>query len=214
MSLGSLGCALGIVGFVRCRAAHWCTPWSSGSFAVSGFIGKRPGGSFGVAGFIGVRPGGRRVRFGVAAFIVLRPGCRKVRSRSLGSLGCALVFVGLVGGSRVHWGSPWGSSGSFGVARVHPGGHRDRSGSLGCLVCALGIVGFGHGGGVRSGWLGLLGCPGGRRFRSESLGSLGCVLGDVGFVRCRWVHCCAPWGSSGSFGIAGYIGVRPRVRWG
>ena len=65
--------------------------------------------------------------------------------------------------------------------------------------------------------------------RQESLGSLGCALELAGIswggpsvrpwsletalvvvwlVRGRWVHCCAPWGSSGSFAVAGLIRVR------
>ena len=51
--------------------------------------------------------------FGVAGLIALHPeGCRFL-SRSLGSLVRALRVVGFV---RVHWGMPWVSSGSLGVA--------------------------------------------------------------------------------------------------
>ena len=49
----------------------------------------------------------------------------------------------------------------------------------------------------------------GRRVRSASLGSLRCALGVVGYVRGRWVHRVALWVSSGSFGVAGFIRVRP-----
>ena len=68
-SLGSFVCALGVVGFIRDRWVHWLsTPWVSS-------------GSFGSVGFTGVRPGGR-----------------PVHSRSLGSLGCALLVVGFIRG--------------------------------------------------------------------------------------------------------------------
>ena len=43
-SLGSLGCALGVVGFIRGTLVHsdarW---WSFGSYDVAGFIGLCPG---------------------------------------------------------------------------------------------------------------------------------------------------------------------------
>ena len=57
-----------------------------------------------------------------------------------------------------------------------------------------------------------------RRVRSRSMDSLwcaladiriGCALGVVGFVQVRWVHLGVPWGKSGSFGVAGFIGVCP-----
>ena len=56
--LGSLGCSLVVIGFVRGRWVHfvgvvcfvrlnwvhWCAPWVwLGSFSVSGFLGVRPG---------------------------------------------------------------------------------------------------------------------------------------------------------------------------
>ena len=50
---------------------------------------------------------------------------------------------------------------------------------------------------------------GGRRVHPVAFGTLGCALEIVGFIRGRWVHWSAPWGSSGSFGVSGFIGVRP-----
>ena len=49
--------------------------------------------------------------------------------------------------------------------------------------------------------------PGGRRVRSGTLDSLGSALGLVRLVRGRCVHLVGPWGSSGSFLVAGFIGV-------
>ena len=41
---------------------------------------------------------------------------------------------------------------------------------------------------------------------------MGYAQGVVGFVTCRWVRWVALWWCSGSFGVAGFIGVRRRVR--
>ena len=71
--------------------------------------------------------------FGVAG---VRPKGRRIHSGSLGSLWCALVDVGLNRGLSVHWGAPWGSSGSFGVFSEEP------LGSSGSFVIFLGVVGF------------------------------------------------------------------------
>ena len=87
MSLGSLGCALGAVGFIRGRCVHSGAPLgSSGSFGVFGGCALLR-----VVGFTRVRPGSRRghwVRagapwrlsdyFGVDGFTRVRPGCRRV----------------------------------------------------------------------------------------------------------------------------------------
>ena len=54
--------------------------------------------------------------------------------------------------------------------------------------------------------------PLGRRVRSRLLGAFGCALGDVRFVQCDLVHWGAPWFSSGSLGISGFIGKRPGFR--
>ena len=51
----------------------------------------------------------------------------------------------------------------------------------------------------------------GRRVHPGSLGELGCALGVVVFIRVRLVHWGAPWGWSGSSGVAGFIGVRRPV---
>ena len=80
VSLGTLGCALGVVGFICGSWFHWETP--SGS-----------SGSSGVAEFTGVRPRGRRINSG-----------------NLGSLGCAMGAVGFIRGRWIHRGAPWGSS--------------------------------------------------------------------------------------------------------
>ena len=94
------------MGSLRCDLAP-CG--SSGLFRVAS-------GSLGVAEFIGVRPGGRRVR-----------------SRSMGSLRCALGVVEFIRGGWVHWGAPWRSLNSFGERL---GGSQ---GSLGSFGCALGV---------------------------------------------------------------------------
>ena len=54
--------------------------------------------------------------------------------------------------------------------------------------------------------------PEGRLGNQGSLYSLGCTLGIVGFIRGRWVHRGAPWVSSSSSRVAGFIGVRPEGR--
>ena len=64
--LGSLGCALGVVGFIRGCRVHWVAPWgSSGSSAFVAFIG-------------------------------VRPCVRRVHPWSLGALGCAVGVVGFI----------------------------------------------------------------------------------------------------------------------
>ena len=213
-SLGSLLSALGDVWFVRGRRIHWVAPlWSSGSFAINwvhldGPWGRRVrpvlqgtlGCALGVAElFRGRRvhlgvPFGKSCSFVVDGFIGVCPGGHQVCSGSMGSLGCALgvvvfVHVGFSRGRLVHWCAHRGTSGSFWVAWFivkRPGDRRVHSGSLTSLGCA-------HS----------------RRVQWRSLGSLVCALGDVGIVLGRLVHCCAPWGSSGSFAIAYFIGVRP-----
>ena len=59
------------------------------------------------------------------------PGVRRVHPESQGSQGCTQRAVGFIRGRWIHWGAPWGSSGSSGVTgftgmcpgvrRVHPG---------------------------------------------------------------------------------------------
>ena len=150
----------------------------------------------GVVGFVRGRkvylgaPWGTSALFGDAGFFEMRPWCRRVLSGSLGSLGYALGVVGFVRGRWVHLGGHGGSSGPVGVAwyiGMRPGGRWDRLGSLGSLGCAMGVVGY-------------VGCH------------LGCAQGDVGFVQGRWG---ASMGSSVSFRVTGFIGLRPsclRVR--
>ena len=173
VSLGSLGYALD---FVRCPRVNWGVP-----FRVIGFVRCATLCSFGVAGFIGVRPGGRRVR-----------------SRSLGSLGCALRVIGFVRGCWVRRVCRLVRSVSLGFAL----GTLVLSGSLRSLGCAQRVIGF----------AGFIVVPPG--VRSMSLRSLGYALVVVGFVRCRSVHWGAPWGSSASFGVAGFSPEGRQVRFG
>ena len=123
---------MGFVGFITSSWVNLDAPWVSL-------------GSSGVAVFIGVRIGGCWVHqwwldalgyaLGVVGFI---------RGRSVG-------VVGFVRGCWVHWGAPWESTDSSGVAGlfgVHPAGGRVRPRSLSSLGCAMGsscssgIVGF------------------------------------------------------------------------
>ena len=117
--LGSLGCALGIVRFIRGRWVHRGAPWwSSGSSGVAEFIGvdgfigvlswvrQVPPGS--CTGFIRVRPVGRRF---LPALIGVRPGGRWVHPVSLNSLG-------FHSGSLSSLGYAVGSCGSAGVAEL------------------------------------------------------------------------------------------------
>ena len=207
------------------------------------------------AEFIGVRPGGRRwlVRFVLCRFY---PGGLRVCSGLLGSFGSALGVIMYDRGRWVHRGAPMGSPrlfwaaglivcalGVVGIVRVHSV-HWDAP------LCSSGFFGFAGFIGVRpgrssgslwfSGFLGVssesftiawfIGVPVG------SFGLIGVRHLDVGFVRGRWINRCTPWGSSCSFGVAGfhlggpwlsscsvgvagYIGMRPevvgfvRVRW-
>ena len=189
------------LGSFRCALGNWGAHWGSS-------------GSSGDAGLIGVHPGDRRVR----------PG-------SLDFLGYVLGVVGYVRGRWVHWGAPWKSSGTSCVGsliRVHPGVHRVRPGSFGC---ALGVIGSSGVPGLIVGVcpidcrvsLGSLGYaqvvvgftavagfiyvrPDGGRGHPGSLCSLGCALGCV---QSALGHLGAPLGSSVSFAVARFIGVRP-----
>ena len=214
---GTLGCALGVVGFIQCRWVHWGTSW--GSSGSSGFCWLHWGahlgssGSSGVAVLIGVRPGGRRVR----------PG-------SLGSLRCTLEVVRC---RWVNWGAHWGSWGPSNVARtieLRPGGRRvslglleywcspwGSSGSLGSLGCAMGVLGYVLDRRVHSvapwessgssGISWLIGVrPRGRRCALAVVGFTA-VAGCIGvrpeglwFIRCRCVVWGAPSGLLGSLG--------------
>ena len=119
-SLGSLGWALVVIGFVRGRWVHCAAPFGVVCFVLGNWV--RWGESLG--------------SFGDARFFGVRPGCRGVRSGSMGSLGCALLVAFFFQGRWVHWVAHLGSSGSFGVAGfigVRPGGRRVRSGTLDSL---------------------------------------------------------------------------------
>ena len=134
--------------------------------------------------------------------------------------GCTMEVVGFIRGSCVNFCALWGSSGSSGVATfivVRPECRRVHPGSFGCALtvvgfipglwrCALGLVGFilGH-------WVHWV-HPGCCLVHPGWLVSLGCALGVVGLLRCLWVHWGAPWETSGSSWVAGFIGMRPRCR--
>ena len=127
-SLGSVGCALGVVGFIPSRWVDMGAQWrSSVSSRVVGFIWARPGCrrvhpvAFGCAlvivGFIRGRwvpwsaPWGSSGSSGVAGFTGVRPWVRLVYPGLLHSLGCTLGVVhqaslGSFGRPRVHWGAP------------------------------------------------------------------------------------------------------------
>ena len=150
-------------GYVRDRWVHWGAHWEcSGSFGVAGFIRFLPGGrrvrlgslgsfwrsrsgslgslgrTLAVVGFVW----DRWVHFGAPVRgRWVHWGAHRVRSGSLGSLWCVLRDRRL---RLVHWGEPWESLGSFGVAlviRVRPC-RRVRSAPLGLLESALEVVGF------------------------------------------------------------------------
>ena len=82
-SLGSLGFAMGVVGFIGGFWVQWCSP--CGSL-----------GSSWVVGFTRVRPGDCWVHMVVVRFTQVRPGGSWVHAGSLGSLGFALGVVGLI----------------------------------------------------------------------------------------------------------------------
>ena len=84
-SLGSLGFALRVVGFIRDRWVHSDSPF--GSLGSSEFVG----------------------------FTRVCPMCRCVHPTSLGSLSLALGVVGFIWCRWVHSGSPWRTLGSSGV---------------------------------------------------------------------------------------------------
>ena len=136
-----------------------------------------------------MRPGGRRVNSGSLGSLTVHPG-------TLDSLGCVLLVEPFSRDRWVHWGAPWGSSGSSGVAwvtGVRNRGRCDNSGWLGSLLCALGVVGFIRV--CRFHWVAPRGSSGssafvafiwvrpcGRRFHPWSLGALWCAVVVVGFI--------------------------------
>ena len=202
MSLGSLGCVLGVVGFIPGRCIRSGAPWRF--FCSSGVVGftcvsprghwVHPGslGSFGCAlGVVGFVWGHSRApwmsldSFGVVRFTRVR---RWFNPESLGSLLCAQCVVEFV---RGHWVlSSLGPSGSLGF----------HSGATWRSLGISGVVGFTC---VRSG---------GRWVHPGSLGSHGFALWIVGFILGCRVHSHAPSGSLGSSGVVRYTRVRPGGR--
>ena len=135
---------------------------------------------------------------GVVWFICAYPRDRCVYPESLGSLTHALVVVVF---SRAHHGCRW--------IQFH---------SNWCLLGSSGFGGFSLAqalGGLNSSrFVGFtFARPEGRYVHPETLRSLVCVLGVVGFSRYRCVHFRAPWRSSGSSGVVGFIQVRSGCRW-
>ena len=189
---------------------HWGAPWW-----VTGFIYVDPVDTLGyalwvclwiarsvdvrVAWFIVVHPAGHPVGSLVYALRIVR----FLRSGSLRSLECTLGVV---------CGAPWGSFEITGSIKVHHGIHRARLWSLGSLGCTLGLIGVrpGRVRWVHRGAVGVVRCrlTDIGRVRSRSMGSFGCALGVIGYVRGDWVHWGAPWGSLGSFVVAGFLGER------
>ena len=165
-SIGSFGCALGVVGFVRGRQGS--LRYALGVSGVAGFIGVllvfiqglvvhwgAPGWSLGLSGnavFIGVcgrwdhwgAPWELLGSYGVNWFIGVRPVGRQGHPEVAGFIGVRHR------GRRVHPGSlglftPCRSSGSSRVAGfigMRSEVRRVHPGSLGSLGWALGVVGF------------------------------------------------------------------------
>ena len=155
VSLGSLGCAMGVIGFIQGLWVHRGRPcvWLGSSEVRWVYCGA---GLSLAAWIIGVRLGVSTIdlgslctfgsAMGVAGFIGLHSGCHQVHPVSLCSLGCALGLLGTVGCTLevmgfsralwIHGGSPWGSTGLSRVAGfigVRPGVRRVDQGSLGSL---------------------------------------------------------------------------------
>ena len=108
------------------------------------------------------------------------------------------------------------SFGVYGLIGKSPGGGRVRSWSMGTLGFALEVVRV-----VRCRWV-HWGAPSGS-WGLIGVDHLGCALGVVRCVGGCWIHWGAPWvlsgslgslgcviGTSGSFGIAAFIELRPR----
>ena len=97
VSLVSFRCAVLFVMFVRGLWVDCGSSWETS--AVDGFIGVRPGGG-------GVRS--RSLRGALWCYRVCSASLGSLGSRQcpLGSLVCALRFVGIVRGPCVHWGTP------------------------------------------------------------------------------------------------------------
>ena len=137
-------------------------------------------GSFGFIGFVRALDGGRQIL-----------GLIWVYSVSLRYAIGVTIFI------RVYSGASWAWSRSFvlvGFFSALPWVRWDQSGSLGSFWPAMGVGGFIR---VRCGsTLGVVVFVRGRR-------------GVVRFIRVRWVHSGSHWGSTGSFGLVGFIWVRP-----
>ena len=130
---GSLGCSLGIVGFIRCRWVHF------GSSGIAGFIEMLPVNRRVHPGYLGSLVSALRVvvfirghtcrpwrspgSSGFTGYIWERAGGFWVPSGSPSSLGCTLGVVGIIRRRLV-----------FGVC---PGSRRVRPVSLGSFRCAL-----------------------------------------------------------------------------
>ena len=72
-SVGSLGCALCAIGFIRGDWVNWgATSGPSGLFGFAGFTVVRPRGL--VVGFTGVSPGSHQVHLGLLGSLVCAPG--------------------------------------------------------------------------------------------------------------------------------------------
>ena len=132
--VGSLGFALGFIGFNPGRCVHSGFAWASlGSSRVAGFTRVRSRGRWVHPGLLGSLGFALVVVGFIRVFVFSRipPGGRLVHPGCLGSLGLALGVVGFIRGRWVHSGSPWWSLDSSGVAgftRVRNGVIRDCSG--------------------------------------------------------------------------------------
>ena len=130
MSLGSLGFALVVDGFIWSR---WVT-----ALEVVGLTRVRPDGHWVHTG----SPWESLRSSGVVGFTRDHPVGSWVHPVSLGSLGFALQVVWLIRGRWVHSRSPWVSLGSSRAV---------NQGSLGSLSFTLGFVGFLRGHWIHSG---------------------------------------------------------------
>ena len=141
-SLGSFGCVLGIIGFIRCRWVH-----SGAPFRLSGSLGCSLGVVMIIRGHSGA-PCGSLSSLGVVGFVPMRLGDHWVHSVLLGS---ALGVVVLIRGHWVLSGVLWWSSASLcafgcalvvvGLIWVRPVGRWFHEGSLGSFGSALVVIG-------------------------------------------------------------------------
>ena len=191
--MGSRGCTLGVVGFIRGRWVQAGALWGSfGVFWVHCGAPCRSTGSLWVDVFTRVRSGLHRVHSGSLGSLGCALGTVWFNRVLLGSLRCALAVVGVVG-----------------FTQKRPGGRRVHLGCLVSCVRALGVLGFIRGRWVHAGspwgssgvigftweverFIGGLwfraGAPWGRLVHSGSLCSRGCVLCVIEFIRGYGVH--------------------------